>query len=54
MPLSEILRGFEAQDDFGYFKEIEWDDDHWEIEYYRADGSEVEVDVDPRTGQPRG
>jgi hypothetical protein len=38
-----------------YFKEVEWDDDgYWEVEFYRTDGSEVEVDIDPWTGEPRG
>jgi hypothetical protein len=43
----------EAGGNVAYFDEIEWDDDHWEIEYYRPDGSKVEVEVDPVSGQPR-
>jgi uncharacterized membrane protein YkoI len=55
LPLSEILRMIEERDDVRYFKEVEWDDDgYWEVEFYRTDGSEVEVDIDPRTGEPRG
>jgi uncharacterized membrane protein YkoI len=55
LPLSEILRMIEERDDVRYFKEVEWDDDgYWEVEFYRTDGSEVEVGIDPRTGDPRG
>ncbi|MGF1622528.1 MAG: PepSY domain-containing protein [Rhodomicrobiaceae bacterium] len=52
-PLSEVLQAMEAGGNVAYFDEIEWDDDHWEIEYYTPDGSKVEVDVDPVSGQPR-
>ncbi len=53
LSLSQILAAIEAEADFGYFDEVEWDSDgYWEIEYYRADGAKVEVDVDPLTGQP--
>lgn len=53
-PLSEILSGIESRGDVAYFDDIEWDDDHWEVTYYRADGGKVEIDVDPVTGEPRG
>jgi hypothetical protein len=54
MPLSQIIAAIEGQADFGYIKEVDWDDDgYWEIEYYRADGAKVEVDIDPVSGQPR-
>ncbi|WP_252913409.1 PepSY domain-containing protein [Aliihoeflea aestuarii] len=54
MPLSEILANIEAEAGFGYFDEIDWDDDgYWEIEYYRADGAKVEIDIDPASGQAR-
>ena len=54
MPLSEILAGIEAEEGFGYFDEIDWDSDgYWEVEYYRADGAKVEVDIDPVSGQAR-
>jgi hypothetical protein len=53
-PLSQILAGIEAQGDFAYFDEVEWDSDgYWEIEYYRADGGKVEIDIDPVSGEPR-
>ncbi len=53
MPLSQVLQAMEAGGNVAYFDEIEWDDDHWEIEYYMPDGSKVEVEVDPVSGQPR-
>ena len=54
VPLSEILATIEAEDGFGYFDEIEWDSDgYWEIEYYRADGAKIDIDIDPVSGQPR-
>lgn len=54
MPLSQIIASIEGQADFGYIKEVDWDDEgYWEIEYYRADGAKVEVDIDPVSGEPR-
>lgn len=54
MPLSQIIASIEGEADFGYIKEVDWDDDgYWEIEYYRADGAKVEVDIDPVSGEPR-
>jgi hypothetical protein len=54
VPLSEILATIEAEENFGYFDEVEWDSDgYWEVEYYRADGAKVEIDIDPMSGQPR-
>jgi hypothetical protein len=54
MPLSEILRSLEAQPDFSYVDDIEWDDDgYWEIEYVRSGGGKVEIRIDPVSGQPR-
>ncbi len=52
-PLSAILAGIEAGGDVAYFDDVEWDDDHWEITYYRADGGKVEIDVDPVSGEAR-
>lgn len=57
MPVSKILQGIEQRADFGYVKEVDWDDDgHYDIEYVTKDGAEVEIEVSPRTGevQPRG
>lgn len=53
LPLSEIVAGIEAQADFASFESVDWDDGHWEIEYRTVDGSEVEVEIDPATGEPR-
>ncbi|MGY6633674.1 MAG: PepSY domain-containing protein [Alkalilacustris sp.] len=51
LPLSQILAEIEARDSVAHFEEIEWDDDgYWEIEYRRADGARVEMEVDPVTG----
>ena len=54
-PLSQILRALEDGGDVAYFDEIDWDDDdgHWEIEYINRNGAEVEIEVDPVSGQPR-
>ncbi|RST86703.1 PepSY domain-containing protein [Aquibium carbonis] len=53
-PLSEILATIEASGDVAYFDEVEWDSDgYWEIEYYRADGGKVKIDVDPVSGETR-
>ncbi|NAZ36823.1 PepSY domain-containing protein [Rubellimicrobium sp. CFH 75288] len=56
LPLSEILAAIEAEPNFGYFDEIDWDNDdggHWDIEYYLTDGTEVNIEVDPVTGERR-
>lgn len=54
LPLSQILQTLEAQGDVAWFKEVEWDDDgHWEIEYRRKDGGNVEIRVDPISGARR-
>lgn len=54
MPLSQILAAIEAEADFGFFNEIEWDSDgYWEIEYYRADGAKIEVKVGPAGDRQR-
>jgi hypothetical protein len=54
-PLSEIIKMLEDREDVAYFEEVEWDDDdgHWDIEYVRPGGDEVEIEVDPVSGQPR-
>lgn len=54
LPLSQIVRMVEEGGDVDYIKEVDWDDDgHWEIEYVRQGGGQVEIDVDPRTGRIR-
>lgn len=53
-PLSEIIAALEAQGDVAWFDEIEWDDDgYWEIEYVRASGGKVKIEIDPVSGQAR-
>lgn len=53
-PLSEIIRQLEASPDVGQIREVEWDDDAWEVTYVTRDGSRREVKLDPMTAQPRG
>ncbi len=54
MPLSQILATIESEADCSHFDEVDWDSDgYWEIEYYRADGAKIEIDIDPVSGQPR-
>ncbi|HLS67958.1 MAG TPA: PepSY domain-containing protein [Kiloniellales bacterium] len=52
MPLSEILQSIEQESGFSHFEDIEWDDGRWEIEY-RANDRQVEVKVDPVSGEAR-
>ena len=54
LPLSQILQALEQQGDVAYFEDVDWDDDgYWEIEYVDRNGSEVEIEVDPVSGQTR-
>lgn len=53
MPLSAILAQIEAEAGFTTFDEIEFDDGVWEIDYYRASGAKVSVDIDPIDGRRR-
>jgi len=53
MPLSQIVAKVEQRPDFGYLKEIEWDDGLYEVEYRSKDGGVREVKLDPRSGEPR-
>ncbi|MDU0340894.1 MULTISPECIES: PepSY domain-containing protein [Bosea] len=53
-PLSQIVAGIEAVSGFASIKEVDWDSNgYWEIEYFKTDGSKVEVKIDPVTGSPR-
>ena len=54
-PLSQILQALEQARDVAYFEEVEWDDDdgYWDIEYVDGNGAEVEIEVDPVSGQVR-
>jgi hypothetical protein len=49
-PLSEIIKALEDQ---GYkiIENVEFDDDVWEIEVHQAGDKEVELHVDPVSGQ---
>ena len=54
LPLSQILQALEQQRDIAYFEDVDWDDDgHWEIEYVDGTGAEVEIEVDPVSGEVR-
>jgi hypothetical protein len=54
LPASEIVRRVEQRGDFGWLKEIEWDEDgYWDVEYWTRDGRLREIDVDPGTGRER-
>lgn len=53
-PLSRLIAAVERQDDFAYFKEIDWDDDgYYEVEYRTRGGGDREVRIDPVTGQAK-
>ncbi|QBX35309.1 PepSY domain-containing protein [Paracoccus liaowanqingii] len=54
MPLSEIIAKVETDlgADLGYIDDIQWDDDgYYEVEYHTADDREVEMRIDPTTGE---
>lgn len=50
-PLSQLLQQIETRPDFAYIKDIEWDDDHYNVEYVTKEDDEVELNVDPATGK---
>ncbi|CAM3333840.1 PepSY domain-containing protein [Paracoccus nototheniae] len=53
MPLSEIVAGIETDlaAELGYIEDVQWDDDgYYEVEYRTQDNREVEMRVDPVTG----
>lgn len=53
-PLSQMLATIEQEENFGFFDDIDWDDDgYYDVEYYTTDGREVKVRLDPVTGAPR-
>jgi hypothetical protein len=53
LPLSQIIANLEAEADFDRIDEIDWDDGRWKVEYYLTDGREIEVEIDPVTGEVR-
>lgn len=53
LPLSHVLNGVERAHAPARVTEVEFDDNHWEIELH--DGNrEIELKINPRTGQPKG
>jgi len=50
-PLSAIVKQVENRPDFAYMDEVEWDHGVYEIEYYTTSGAEVEIKIDPVTGE---
>ena len=54
-PLSRIVATVEANvSDLAFIEDVSWDDDgYWEVEYRTTDGREVEIKVDPVSGQTR-
>lgn len=51
MALSQILKNLQDQN-FGLIYEVEFDDGYWEIEAKR-DGADVEIKINPMTGEPK-
>ena len=52
IPMSQIAAAIESVDGFGYFEEIEWDDDgYWEVEYRDVEGRRVKTKIDPISGE---
>jgi hypothetical protein len=49
-PLSEIIRALEDQG-LGGVTEVEFDDGVWKIEVHQPDGKELDIRVDPLSGQ---
>lgn len=52
LALSEIVRRIEAEPGFIYIRSIRWNEDSWEITYYRGDRI-MTVRIHPRTGRAR-
>ncbi|MBB1498633.1 PepSY domain-containing protein [Paracoccus sp. MC1862] len=54
-PLSRIVATVEANvADLAFIEDVSWDDDgYWEVEYRTTGGREVEIKVDPVSGQTR-
>jgi hypothetical protein len=51
-PLSAILGIVEAEHDIAYVDEVSWEDDgYWEVEVYLTAGGELELRIDPVTGE---
>lgn len=53
MPLSQVVSGLETDlgTDLSHISEVSWDDDgYWEVEYQTRDNREVDIKVDPVSG----
>ncbi|GGF59468.1 hypothetical protein GCM10011402_09370 [Paracoccus acridae] len=56
MPLSQLVTKLETDlaGELGHITDVSWDDDgYWEVEYHNAENREVEIRVDPATGEVR-
>jgi hypothetical protein len=55
MSLSQVVAKLETDlSDLGHISEISWEDDgYWEVEYQTTDNREVDIRVDPATGETR-
>lgn len=55
MPLSQVIAKLETDlSDLGHISEISWEDGgYWEVEYQTTDNREVDIRVDPATGETR-
>ncbi|MDO5656973.1 MAG: PepSY domain-containing protein [Paracoccus sp. (in: a-proteobacteria)] len=54
LALSDIIAKIETDlgDTLAYIDEVNWDDDgYWEVEYRTTDNAEVDIRVDPITGE---
>ena len=54
MNLSGIIAKIETDlgDSLAYIEEVSWDDDgYWEVEYRTTDNAEVDIRLDPITGE---
>lgn len=56
LPLSQVVSRLETSlgGDLSYISDVSWDDDgYWEVEYQTTDNREVEIRVDPASGEIR-
>lgn len=56
LPLSEVVTKLETDlgGDLSFISDVSWDDDgYWEVEYHTADNREVDIRVDPASGEIR-
>ena len=56
LPLSQVVSKLETDlgADLAYISDVSWDDDgYWEVEYHTSDNREVDIRVDPASGDIR-